>query len=264
MAFTRTLASAALSAALLSSSPIAGAVVITPSALGGWSPDVTGTGVTAITTAFPRNGDGSIEITLPDTSAEVDWSYTLPTPVPLSAFTTASYDYYRDAASTNPAIQAPSYAFYIDADCNSATTNDRSFLIFEPYYQTNSNAPTNTWVTSTITPSSLVWQTGIAWSSQPISAYMNGTATGGTAIRGSSCITDIVAFAGSGWAGRFHGAIDNITFSASPAGQIVSANFETRAAADATAVPTLGPAATTGLALLLAALVAAQRRRRPG
>ena len=84
MAFTRTLASAALSAALLSSSPIAGAVVITPSALGGWSPDVTGTGVTAITTAFPRNGDGSIEITLPDTSAEVDWSYTLPTPVPLS------------------------------------------------------------------------------------------------------------------------------------------------------------------------------------
>ncbi|MCB2034646.1 MAG: IPTL-CTERM sorting domain-containing protein, partial [Ottowia sp.] len=101
------------------------------------------------------------------------------------------------------------------------------------------------------------------WSTQPISAYMAGTATGGTAINGSSCIIGVLAFAGSGWIGMFHGAVDNVTLSAGGT-ELVNANFETAAPADAgtVAVPTLGEWGLALTAMLLGGL--GIWRRRPG
>lgn len=233
------------------------AAIVTPGNLNGWGSYVSGTGSTAITTTFPNSGDGAAEITMPDGSAYVEWYYDLATPVPLSRFTGGSYQYWRDSASTNPAIQAPSYGLWIDNDCNTATTNDQAYLVYEPYYQTNANAPTDQWVSESVGPTSRVWQAGggVAWSMQPISAYMAGTATGTTAIRGTSCIIGVSAFAGSGWNGAFHGAVDNVTLSLSGA-EVVNANFETALAA----VPTLGEWGLALTALLLGALGVRGRR----
>lgn len=252
-------------AATAALSHAAAAAIVTPAALNGWSGTASGASTTAITTTFPNAGNGSAEITLNDGTGEVDWSYTLPTPVALSTFTSGSYDWWRDSASTNPAIQAPAYALWIDNDCNAATTGDQAYLVYEPYYQTTANAPTNQWVTETVAPASVVWQAGggVPWSTQPISAYMAGTATGGTAINGSSCIIGVLAFAGSGWIGMFHGAVDNVTLSAGGT-ELVNANFETAAPADAgtVAVPTLGEWGLALTAMLLGGL--GIWRRRPG
>lgn len=242
------------------------AVIVTPAALNGWSGAAYGGGSTSISTAFPRSGNGSAEITLPTDTAEVDWAYELAAPVLLASFVGASYDYWRDSASTNPAIQAPAYALWVDSDCNTATSGDQAYLVYEPYYQTSTNPPTDQWVSAAITPGSQVWQAGggVGWTLQPLSAYMGGTATGGTTISGASCILGVVAFAGSGWAGAFHGAIDNVTLTTAD-GEIVNANFEVAPLAvsgGTVSVPTLGEWALGLMALGVAALGARRSRAR--
>lgn len=240
------------------------AAIVTPASLGNWSPAPFGGGSTAISSTFPRSGSGSAEITLPDGSAGVDWSYQLTAPVALSTFTSGAYEYWRSSASTNPAIQAPAYALLTDNDCNAATTADQAYLVYEPYYQTPAVTalPTDQWVGETITPASLVWpiEGVVPWSSQPLSSYMNNSATGGTAIRGSSCILAVVAFAGSGWVGAFHGAIDNVRLTAGGA-ELVNANFEPSPPATPVAVPTLSQWGL-GLMVLLLGALGFQRSRR--
>ena len=191
------------------------AAIITPTSLGNWSSAPVGGGTTSISGTFPRSGNGSIEITLPTDAAGVDWPYQLATPVAFSTFTSGAYEHRRDGLSTIQSIQAPAYALLIDNDCNTGTTTDQAYLVYEPYYQTLAAVPSDQWVSETITPASLVWPAGggMPWSSQPLSSYMNGTATG-TTISTSSCIVAVVPFAGSGWVGAFHGAIDNVRLSA--------------------------------------------------
>jgi hypothetical protein len=120
-------------------------------------------------------------------------------------------------------------------------------------------------------PASIVWESGQSannnWSSQPLSNYMNGTATGPvqeSGINGNSCITALVPFAGSGWVGNstpvFHGAIDNVRMSAGGA-EVVNANFEPYAPAAPTAVPTLSQWGLGLTALLLGALGLRRTRR---
>ena len=97
------------------------------------------------------------------------------------------------------------------------------------------------------------------WSTQPLSSYMNGTAAG-TTITGSSCIMQVVPFAGSGWAGAFHGAIDNVRLTAGGA-ELVNANFEPSPPATPVAVPTLSQWGL-GLMVLLMGALGFQRSRR--
>jgi hypothetical protein len=239
------------------------AAVVTPATLGNWSAFPFGGGSTSISTTVPRSGSGSIEITLPTSSAGADWVYELATPVKLSTFTSGAYEYWRDSASTVSGIQVPVYGLWIDNDCDTATTADQAYLVYEPYYQTPSVTafPTNQWVSETITPANVVWPIGggMPWSTQPLSSYMNGTAAG-TTITGSSCIMQVVPFAGSGWAGAFHGAIDNVRLTAGGA-ELVNANFEPSPPATPVAVPTLSQWGLALMVLLLGAL-GFQRSRR--
>ena len=239
------------------------AAIVTPASLGNWSPAPFGGGSTAISSTFPRSGSGSAEITLPDGSAGVDWSYQLTAPVALSTFTSGAYEYWRDNASTNPAFQVPVYGLLIDNDCNPGTTADQAYLIYEPYYQGPpvTAFPTDQWVSEAITPANVVWPIGggMPWSTQPLSSYMNGTAAG-TTITGSSCIMQVVPFAGSGWAGAFHGAIDNVRLTAGGA-ELVNANFEPSPPATPVAVPTLSQWGL-GLMVLLLGVLGFQRSRR--
>lgn len=98
------------------------------------------------------------------------------------------------------------------------------------------------------------------WSSQTLSSYMNGSATG-TTITVSSCIVAVVPFAGSGWVGAFHGAIDNVRLTAGVS-EVVNANFELSAApATPVAVPTLSQWGL-GLTVLLLGALGVRRTRR--
>ena len=72
------------------------------------------------------------------------WWYGLETPVPVSSFASASYEFYRDGASTNPGIQAPAYALWLDLDCDANTGADQTYLIYEPGYQTPAPTPVPT------------------------------------------------------------------------------------------------------------------------
>jgi len=255
-----------LACAGLAGTCAAGAATITPAAMGNWSFEVYGDGTSSISGAQPRNGNGSIEITLPMTDlyengtskAEVDWYYELPTPLPLSQFSSATYEWYRDSASANNAIQAPALALVVDNDCDATTKGDQGYLIYEPVYQQSSGwtAPVDQWVGESYTPSSQVWgNTGDVWMRQ-LSAFMGDTPPTGATISGSSCIIGIGPFAGSGWDGAFHGFVDTVTLTAGET-VLVNDNFELAPpppVAAPTAVPTLDQWALGLMALLLGAL----------
>lgn len=237
---------------------VANAAVVTPGSLGNWSSAPAGGGITAISSTYVRSGNGSIEFTLPTVSAGADWTHQLAAPVAFSTFTSGAYEYWRDSASTNPAIQVPAYALLIDNDCNAGTTADQAYLVYEPYYQTPTVTalPTDQWVSETITPASVVWPAGggMPWSSQTLASYMNGSAAG-TTITVGSCIVGVVSFAGSGWDGAFHGAIDNVRLSAG-GNEVVNGNFELAASATSptVAVPALNQWGLGLMVLLLGAL----------
>lgn len=221
----RTVRLIATAAAALACS--AHAAIVTPADPAGWGNAASGGGSTAITGTLPRSGNGSAEITLPTVAAQAMWWYGLETPVPLSSFASASYEFYRDGASTNPGIQAPAYALWLDLDCDANTGADQTYLIYEPGYQTPAPTPvpTDQWVPQTITPTSIVWQNDIGAVApfMPLSAYIDGSA--GTVS--GACIVGVLAFAGTGWDGSFHGAVDNVMLSAG--GQSLAANFEVSA-----------------------------------
>lgn len=246
----------------------AAAAIITPGAMGGWTNRPYDGAVSGITNTYPRSGGGSIEITLPDQNAGADWIYPIASRPRLSAFSSASYEFWRDERSTNAYYQAPSYAMYVDADCDDET-DDATWLIYEPPYQPPelSTVPTNQWVTHRITPASIVWQASDRAIAPflPLSDYMAGNVRrGNIRLNGDSCILYAAALAGSGWDG-FHGAIDNVTLTVVGEGQIVNANFELVApisGGGVAAVPTMGEWALILMATVMAAATAFGQRGR--
>ena len=227
-------------------------------------------GTTGITADYPRSGNGSILMTSPDGSGSAEWTYIASSASSFGAlgtltqFSSAQYDWYRDASSTNPTVQAPAYALLIDADGNAATTGDRSYLIFEPYYQTNTDPATNTWVTSTINASSIMWTPSLSGYCA-FSVFATGGTCNGSAspFSSASVVIAVTPYIGSGWVGMFRGAVDNVAFNTTQSGGSFSANFELAAPpapAAVTAVPTL----QTWSLMLTALLVAGAASRRTG
>lgn len=233
--------------------------------------DIRATASVGITGDYPRNGNGSVLMTSGDSSGKTTWQY-FPTGGlgTLSSFASATYEWYRDAASTTAAHFHPVFRIRVDNDGNLATTNDQSWLVFEhgaigPY-----TAPTNTWVTDTIGGSTKmwVWQAGAANSQVPsttMSQFAAGSyvpEAGGFAIPATATIVGIQVGTGSGWSGTFRGAVDNIgVASGKPLGPD---NFELPAPPPSTVapVPTSDLWALLGLSGLLAGLAAWRQRRR--
>jgi len=235
--------------------------------------DIRATASVGITGDYPRNGNGSVLMTSGDSSGKTTWQY-FPTGGlgPLSSFTSATYDWYRTAASTTAAHFHPVFRIRVDNDGNLATTNDQSWLVFEHGAVGPYTAPTNTWVTDTIDGSTRmwVWQAGAANSQNPVTTMAQFAAgtyvpeAGGFAIPATATIVGIQVGTGSGWTGTFRGAVDNIGMaSGRPLGPD---NFELPPPPPPTvaAVPTTDLWALLGLSGLLAGLAAWRRRRRPG
>ncbi len=233
--------------------------------------DVRATAYVGITGDYPRNGDGSVLMTSGDIAGKTTWQY-FPTGGlgPLSSFQSATYDWYRDAASTVAAHFHPIFRIRVDNDGNPATTNDQSWLVFEHGAMGPYTAPTNAWVTDTIDGSTKmwVWQSGAANSQLPtttMAQFMTGSyvfESGGFAIPATATILGIQVGTGSGWDGIFRGAVDNISLKA--ASTLGPDKSEPPPPATVAPVPTTDLWALLGLSGLLAGLAAWRQRCRHG
>jgi hypothetical protein len=99
----------------------------------------------------PRDGNGSVQMTLTDGTGKVDFAYSwgFVSGRTLGNLNVLSYDWYRSGTSTNPGAQQPAFRLAYDADGNSASTSDQGYLIWEATY--NGGGPavtTNQWVSS--------------------------------------------------------------------------------------------------------------------
>jgi hypothetical protein len=176
-----------------------------------------------VTTDYARSGNGSISFYGTDGVSKADMEIYFSTPFALADLESASFDWYRDSSSTNPAAQSPSLRF---------ATNLGTYLIFEPVYNGVASAPTDTWVTSFITGSTSLWANNTGSISVPgaggcTPATQCGTLAGWQASNPDALIVGLSTGIGSGWSGEFAGAVDNVSFTV--AGQTTSYNFEVAA-----------------------------------
>ncbi len=231
--------------------------------------DIRATASVGITGDYPRSGNGSVLMTSGDGAGKTTWQY-FPTGGlgPLSSFISATFDWYRDSVSTTGVNFSPVFRIRVDNDGNPLTVNDQSWLVYEPAAWGFGPAPTDTWVTANITATTFmwVWQAGAANSQIPMfnmgqfaaGAYV--PEPGGFPIPATATILGVQVGTGSGWAGTFRGAIDNVGLTA--ASMLGSDNFELNAPLAPVSVPATDLWTLLGLAGLLSGLAARRLRRR--
>jgi hypothetical protein len=213
-----------------------------------------------ITTDYARSGNGSAYFNSTQGDlGKADLLYNFATsasPVALSSLTSASFDFYRDAASTTTATFAP--VLRLAMAKNGAFAG---LLVLENTYQTQAAAPVDTWTTLSSDLNSGIWWATNA-SLGPTFANANGgqkTLSQWIADNAGSNLTvsGLEIGIGSGWANQFYGAVDNVrvNFAGGPS---VDSNFEVTAAA--TAVPE--PASWAMMIVGIGAVGGTMRRRR--
>ncbi len=175
-----------------------------------------------ISTTYARSGNGSAFFSGANGTSKADYEYIFsdPSGQTLANLTSLSYEWYRDSASTAPAHFHPALRLYVDADGNMATTNDRGYLIYERAYNPSVSAvPTDTWTTESIGGSTNLWlrqftpgQTEEVYN-RDLNDIINGyTATPGfMQLSGNSLVFGLSVGIGSGWAGSYIGAMDNVS-----------------------------------------------------
>lgn len=139
-----------------------------------------------------------------------------------------SYSWYRDSASTNPAVQHPVLRVLLDADGNLSTLGDRGGLVFERAYN-GGIVPADTWVFDVIGPSTYLWNFGLGLG---FAANINATPSPYDATLAewqayfpNAVILGFSSGVGSGWNGQFYGAVDGIAWLLG--GVVTETNFET-------------------------------------
>jgi hypothetical protein len=169
----------------------------------GWSYNVRGGGEMGIRTNIARSGNGSAFLHLTGTgsaAAEMTY-YTGDSMGSLDDLNVLTYDWYRSSTSGVNANIAPALGLYVDNG-----TKD-GWLIYEPIYnETNPyTAPVDQWVTTDAYDSGggQFWSTITGtWKRQSLSAWQTDLA--------NYDVYAVTGFLGSGLAGEFTGAVDNI------------------------------------------------------
>jgi hypothetical protein len=166
-------------------------------------------GTVGITTDYARSGNGSAYFSTTNVDSKADLQYSYGTLIPLSSLSSVSFDFYRDGASTTTGTFAPVLRF--DIAKNGAFAGS---LVFEDFYQGQTNPPTDVWTTLTASLNS-----GIFWATNAALGPTFAAADGGqktlaqwiSANEGSTLsVYGMSIGVGSGWTGTFAGAVDNV------------------------------------------------------
>ena len=199
-------------------------------------------GAVGIRTNYPFNGNGSVYMRTPTLDAEAGIEflgnaltigvpgnfYSVTAIAPLSQLQSVSYSWYRDSTSSVAGHLHPVLRILLDADGDLNTTSDRGGLVWESVYQLYPyTAPTNTWVTQTITDSSWLWNFGLGGTLMDIDGdgYPHNSNLAAWKEKFPNAV--IIGFnmgLGSGWTGNFIGAVDNISWTIN--GITTTTNFE--------------------------------------
>jgi len=202
--------------------------------LNSWYQANVGPGSTVgITTDYARSGNGSayFNSTQGDTG-KGDLVYNFGAAgaserIALSSLTSVSFDFYRSSASTTTATFAPVLRLGMYKDNTFAGS-----LVFENVYQTQQNAPVDSWTTLTANLNNgIFWATNAALG--PTFASANGgqkTLAQWIADNAGANLTvyGLEIGIGSGWNNQFYGAVDNVKVDFS-GGRSVNSNFEVAA-----------------------------------
>jgi hypothetical protein len=228
---------------------------------GSWYQENVRTGGTVgITTDYARSGNGSALFQTTSGTSKGDLSYNLGGLVSLSSFSSISFDFYRDSASTTGAGFAPVFRLGMFKDSHNGNgPTYAGLLVFEYYYQNQSNPATDSWITQSSTLDNGIW-----WATNsalgPTFAAANGGQKSLQSWIDANAGSDLYVYGynmgvGSGWSGTFSGAIDNVAVT--NANGTSAFNFEV--ASGLGAVPE--PSAWALLILGFGAIGGAMRRR---
>ena len=217
----------------------------------------------AITNTNPRNGNGSVEMSLADSDGKADFAYTwgYDTTRTLGSLNTLSYDWYRAASSNAADHFHPAFRLFYDADGDSRTSGDTGYLIYENVYN-DKNVAEGAWRTDNILGENFwmrQFNDGNTVESFDITLaeWIGGAHPTAVAdiLSANTAILGIEFGIGSGWNGSFSGFVDNVSYGFG--NDVTTFNFETAAAND---VPEPGSFALMGLGVF-AALAARKRKR---
>lgn len=196
--------------------------------------------VVGIGTAAPYAGNASVVFQSSSSGGKADIEY-LPGAVNIlgnyfsggslgtfSDLSSFSYAWLRSSTSTAASHLHPVIRVLLDADGNLTTIGDRGGLVFERVYN-GGGYPQDTWVVDTIGPSTNLWNFGLgigfAANINYTSSAYDATLAEWQAYFPNAVILGFSAGIGSGWAGNFVGAVDEISWTIDA--QSSTFNFET-------------------------------------
>jgi hypothetical protein len=253
-----------LVAAVVGTSAEAAVITVTPSNMSGWgASNVRANSSAAITNVNPRNGNGSVEMSLADSVGKADyaltWGYV--SGRTLGSLNALSYDWYRAVSSNAADHFHPAFRLLYDADGNAGTTGDTGYLIYENIYNDN-NVTEGTWRTDNILGENF-WMRQFSPGhtvenfDTTLAEWIGGAHPTADAdiLSANTAILGLEFGIGSGWNGSFTGFVDNVRYGFG--NENTTFNFETAAANN---VPEPGSFALLGLGIC-AALAARKRKR---
>jgi len=185
-------------------------------------------GIVGIHTLYPRSGNGSCYFETPDSlgKSDIEFRYDLVAPQGywgrLGDLEWLSYEWLRDSRSTVPNYVHLPIRIYVGNLVN-GRIQDRGYLIYERVYNYGAApVPTDVWVFEEVVRTDMrVWQNPIGggnfFDAQPFSVWQSpegyqpreGNRVG-VRWNAESVVFGISIGAGSGWSGRFIGAVDNV------------------------------------------------------